>query len=187
MPTTAGLTYKDYQFLPETGPRYQLINGDLFMAPAPNRHHQRISRNLQFILTEYLKQNPTGELYNAPFDVILSDVDVFQPDLVFLTNEHLDRFIDEGLEGTPDFVVEILSPRTAELDRHTKPTQYAKFGVQELWIIEPETRRVLVYHLQKRAEHPVSVYEDDEFIECVFFPGLKISTAKIFAERIRDL
>ena len=65
------LTVDDYRALPETGPRYQLIEGDLYMAPAPNRFHQDISRNLQFELHTYLKTNPIGKLYDAPLDVYL--------------------------------------------------------------------------------------------------------------------
>jgi len=74
------LTVENYKLLPETGPRYQLIQGDLYMAPAPNRFHQEISRNLQFELHSYLKRNPIGRLFDAPFDVYLDQINVFQPD-----------------------------------------------------------------------------------------------------------
>jgi hypothetical protein len=73
------LTVENYKLLPETGPRYQLIQGDLYMAPAPNRFHQEISRNLEFELQGYLKRNPIGKLFDAPFDVYLDEINVFQP------------------------------------------------------------------------------------------------------------
>ena len=75
------LTKFDYWQLPETGPRYQLINGDLYMAPAPNRFHQDISRTIEFEILKYLEREPRGIIYDAPFDVILTDLNVFQPDL----------------------------------------------------------------------------------------------------------
>jgi Uma2 family endonuclease len=76
------LTVDDYRALPETGPRYQLIEGGLYMAPAPGRFHRDISRNLQFELNSYLKANPIGKLYDTPFDVYLDEHNVFQPELI---------------------------------------------------------------------------------------------------------
>jgi len=76
------LTADDYRLMPETGPRYQLVEGELIMSPAPNRYHQDISRNIEFLLLKYLEKNPIGEVYDAPFDVYLGEHSVFQPDLV---------------------------------------------------------------------------------------------------------
>jgi hypothetical protein len=81
--TARPLTKYDYWVLPESGPRYQLINGNLFMAPAPNRFHQDISRTIQFEMMKYLEVQPIGIVYNTPFDVVLSDMNVFQPAGVF--------------------------------------------------------------------------------------------------------
>ena len=64
--------------------------GDLYMAPAPNRFHQEISRNLQFELHSFLKRNPIGKLFNAPFDVYLDEFNVFQPDIIIVLNERLE-------------------------------------------------------------------------------------------------
>ncbi len=110
------LTVEDYRSLPETGPRYQLIEGDLYMAPVPNRFHQEISRNLQFKLHAYLRQTGIGKLFNAPFDVYLDETNVFQPDLLVVLNDRLGTLTEAGAEGPPNFVVEILSPKTRRLD-----------------------------------------------------------------------
>jgi hypothetical protein len=75
--TPRPLTKYDYWELPEAGPRYQLIHGDLFMAPAPNRFHQDISRTIQFEIMKYLEAEQVGILYNAPFDVVLTDINGF--------------------------------------------------------------------------------------------------------------
>ena len=80
------------------------------MAPAPNRFHQDVSRNLQGALDRYLEANPIGVFYNAPFDVYLTNTDVFQPDLLVVLNPNRSILTDAGAEGPPDLVVEILSP-----------------------------------------------------------------------------
>ena len=98
------LTVENYKLLPETGPRYQLIQGDLYMAPAPNRFHQEISRNLQFELHSYLKRNPIGKIFDAPFDVYLDEINVFQPDILIVLNERLGILTEEGAEGAPELI-----------------------------------------------------------------------------------
>src|SRR6516162_4167517 len=142
-PYAPPLTVAEYRNLPETGPRYQLIEGDLYMVPAPNRFHQDISRNLEVILANYLSAHPIGVLYDAPFDVYLTDTDVFQPDLLVVLNQNRGILTDAGAEGAPDFVVEVLSSKTRQLDLVNKKRIYARMGVKELWIIDPDQKRWL--------------------------------------------
>jgi Uma2 family endonuclease len=174
------LTKEDYRLLPDSGPRYQLIEGELYMSPAPNRYHQVISRNIMFMLLKYLEAHPLGELYDAPFDVYLSENDVFQPDLVFVKKENFGVLTDAGVEGTPDFVVEILSPSNAYLDKKAKLRVYARTGVSELWLVDPETRVVQVYHLQADAQKPAATYTEGDAFNSPHFPGLAISVTEIF-------
>src|SRR5688572_4981043 len=122
------LTVHDYRELPEGPPYYQLIEGDLEMSPAPNRTHQVILRNITFILFEYLQRKPAGEFYFAPFDVFLTELNVYQPDLVYISKDRSSILTDAGLEGAPDLAVEILSPKTAKLDKGVKRTIYARTG-----------------------------------------------------------
>ena len=176
------LTVENYKILPETGPRYQLIEGDLYMAPAPNRYHQDISRNLEYILLDYLEQHPIGKLYHAPFDVYLDDHNVFQPDILVVLNERLSILTDAGAEGAPDFVVEILSPKTARLDRDNKRRVYATSGVRELWIIAPEMRTTEIYLLGQDAANPAATHREGDLFESALFPGLQFDAARIFAK-----
>lgn len=176
----APLTAEDYRLLPETGPRYQLIEGGLFMAPAPNRYHQDISANLQFIIQGYLERHPIGKLYDAPFDVYLDENDVFQPDLVFVSEANYGVLTDAGVEGAPDLVIEILSPKTAHLDKKSKRRVYARCGVKELWFVDPDTRLIHIYHLQKDAERPAATYSEKDTFTSARFPGLKFRGARIF-------
>ncbi|MEO8952595.1 MAG: Uma2 family endonuclease [Chthoniobacterales bacterium] len=175
------LTVENYKILPETGPRYQLIEGDLYMAPAPNRYHQDISRNLEYILLDYLDEHPIGKLYHAPFDVYLDLHNVFQPDILVVLNPRLSILTEAGAEGAPEFVVEILSPKTARLDRENKRRVYASSGVRELWIIAPEPQTIGVYDLQKDAAVPARTHGVEARFTSPLFPELTFDAARIFA------
>jgi len=174
-------TRSDYQFLPESGPRYQVIEGQLCTAPAPNRYHQDISKNIEFILFKYLEKHPVGKMYHAPFDVYLDDHNVFQPDIAFFSNERESVLTDAGAEGGPNFVVEILSPRTAQLDRVPKRRVYARSGVDELWIISPVKQTIEVFLLQQDADQPAAVHGAKARFTSACFPGLTFRGTQIFA------
>jgi Uma2 family endonuclease len=174
------LTAEDYRSLPESNRRYELIQGELFVAPAPNRHHQRIVVNLTYLLSHFLRGHKLGELYTGPFDVYLTNHDVLQPDIVYVGNDRLAILTDEGALGAPTLVVEILSPTTAQQDRTTKKRIYAKNGVEELWLVVPSTRTVELYRLQQDAEHPVVIYSQEEPLRSLCFPGLQVDLKEVF-------
>ena|SRR5205823_7249125 len=174
------LTVDDYRLLPDAGPRYQLIEGDLYMAPAPNRYHQEISGNIYLLLAKYLERHPIGKLYAAPFDVYFDAINVHQPDLVFVSKKNLPILSSAGAEGAPDFLVEILSPKTADLDRKPKRRVAARSGVKELWIVDPETKLIHVYFLQKEPERPAMTYSEKDTFGSPHCPGLKIKGATVF-------
>jgi len=174
------LTVEDYRMMPEAGPRYQLIEGDLFMAPAPNRYHQDISGNIYFILRDYLEKHPIGKLYEAPFDVYLDQFNAHQPDIVFVSKSNYGILTDAGAAGAPDFIVEILSPKTAFLDKKSKRKVYARSGVKELWFVDPDTKTIQVYFLQDDPDRPAAAYSEKDTFTSAHFPGLKISGTKIF-------
>lgn len=174
------LTKYDYWALPEAGPQYQLINGDLFMAPAPNRFHQDISRTIQFEMMKYLEAQPVGIVYDAPFDVILTDTNVFQPDLAFFSERRRRFLTEKGAEGAPDLVVEILSPKTAHLDLGQKRVVYARTGVDELWVVDPEGEEVRVYHLRRDPDLPQAILRSGDVLKTSLLPGFEVSVKKIF-------
>jgi Uma2 family endonuclease len=176
------LTIEDYRALPETGPRYQLIEGDLYMAPAPNRFHQDISRNLQFELHSYLKKNPIGKLYDAPFDVYLDEYNVFQPDLIIVLNEHAGILTEAGAIGAPDLIVEILSPKTRRLDLLNKKRVYAIRGVRELWIIDPEPRMVTTHCFSEDGAESVSEIAESGVLTTRLLPGFEISAGLLYEQ-----
>ena len=178
------LTRHDYEALPETGKRYQLIGGELRVAPAPNRYHQEVSKNLEFVLHPFVKSNGLGKVYNAPFDVYLSDYDVFQPDLLFVSNERRSILTDKGAEGAPDLVIEILSPSTEHNDRNTKFSTYAQAGVTEYWLIDPDARAIELYRFQESVDTPAqtAILGENKTFGTPLLPGLEISIEEVFSD-----
>lgn len=134
--------------LPEGAP-YQLINGELIMSAAPKKNHQDICREIMLAIGNYLRQNKKGLLYNAPFDVHFDSENVFQPDIVFISNENLKNFRDGYFYGAPDLVVEILSRANAYEDLTRKFRAYEKYAVKEYFIVDPESKDVTAYRLTK--------------------------------------
>ena len=141
-PVQVVLNYKDYEALPNDGRRYEIHEGELSVTPAPSPQHQRISRELFRILDAHVRQRGFGEVFFAPIDVIFADTSIVQPDLVYLTSEQSSIVTSRGIEGAPTLLVEILSPSTAQIDRHTKLQLYARYAVPHYWIVDGETRSI---------------------------------------------
>ena len=139
-------TISDYQLLPEGG-AYQLLNGEIIMAPAPRRIHQKLAGEIYRLLANYLHKKRIGEVYFAPFDVYLDYENVVQPDICFISQKNISILTEEGAIGSPDIVIELLSPSNAYYDLLAKYQLYEKFGVQEYFIIDPEDNLVIAYTL----------------------------------------
>lgn len=176
-------TYADYLQLPEDGVRYEILNGELLMSPAPNLGHQKTLGNLYVAIDSFLKKHPLGEIYLAPTDVLLSEVTVLQPDIVFITRERFDILTRENIQGAPDLVIEVLSLGTEKRDREGKLAQYSRFGVQEYWMVDHEKQWVEVW---RRAEDELCLHKrlaQHQILTTPLLPGLKIRLAKIFPQR----
>lgn len=139
------LTYDDFLDFPADGRRHELVHGEHWVTPAPNRRHQQASMTLSFWIRGFLENQPIGQVYAAPFDVILSDEDIVEPDLVFISRERQAILCDEGARGAPDLVIEILSDSTRRRDWQTKRRLYADHGVREYWLVDPDAERVTIF------------------------------------------
>ena len=137
-------TYKDYCATPDDE-RYELINGRLMMVPAPNTKHQKVLGRLYLELARFNEEHQLGEVYVAPYDVFLSDTDVVQPDLLFISRAREHIITEQNVRGAPDLVIEILSPSTAEKDLGEKHELYGRHGVLEYWIVDPVAETVAVH------------------------------------------
>ena len=133
-------TYQDYLNTSEDK-RYELLDGDLFTIATPGELHQSVSAQLGWRLVQFASEDNSGRVYHAPFDVVLSDTDVVQPDLLFVSNERDHIITPENIQGAPDLVVEILSSSTATRDRTFKRTLYARHGVKEYWMVGHHCKR----------------------------------------------
>ncbi len=137
-------TINDYMSTPN-GKRYQLLDGELILASSPTSKHQSISGQLYLTMTQFVTQSQLGRVWYAPLDVILSDHDVVQPDLLFVSSGRANIVTEANVQGAPDLVVEILSPATAQHDREYKRTLYSRHGVREYWLVDPEEDMVEVW------------------------------------------
>lgn len=172
-------TYHDYCLLPEDK-RYEIIDGDAYMVPAPLTRHQRISGNLYTCVREFLKKNPQGEVYFAPMDVVLSEYDIVQPDVLFISNERKSILTEANVQGAPDWVVEILSPSSIERDRNLKLKLYSRHAVKEYWIVDPEQLSVEVY-CRENETLKLKQAAVDGSVGCKLMPSLQISVKDLFA------
>ena len=109
-------TYEDFLLFPNDGKRHELLDGDHYVSPSPRTNHQKISGNLFVLLYVFLTDHPFGEVFCAPFDVVLSNLDVLEPDLVYVSAERASIITDDNIQGAPDLVVEILSPSSRKTD-----------------------------------------------------------------------
>ncbi len=137
-----------WESLPE-GTLCQLINDKLVKSPAPRDIHQVILNKINIAVSKFLEKSKIGEIRIAPYDVYFSEKNILQPDILFVTNENLPKIKSKGLMGSPDLVIEILSPSTAQLDYEEKKIIYERYGVQEYFIVEPNSKSVITYYLKK--------------------------------------
>ena len=172
-------TAADYRAMPDDGKRYQLIEGELIVAPAPNTFHQFVQKNVLWILETYIRRNPRGTVLGAPCDVYLDEHNVYQPDILYVTRAHTARIEHDGIHGAPDLIVEILSPSTAGLDRR-KRAHFAAAGTIEFWQIDPALRQLQRFVFAENAAKPVALIDEPETFTSPLFPGLKIATKDIF-------
>lgn len=172
-------TYEDYKHTPEDK-RYELIDGDLIMVPAPRIAHQGSSRDIEFPLLAFVRENDLGEVYYAPCDVVLSNTDVVQPDILFVSNERSHIITEENIRGAPDLVVEVLSPSTAQRDRTLKRTLYALHGVREYWQADTDAKSVTVLTWEDGDYKVAGIYGEGQTLVSPLLAGFSLEIDRIF-------
>ena len=177
--TRVRFTYEDYLNTPEDK-RYELLDGELIMVSSPSIPHQRTERELAFQVIGFVKRHDLGEVFFAPTDVILSDTNVVQPDLLFVSHERAHIIAHNAIHGAPDLVVEILSPSTARRDLTFKRRLYAKHGVKEYWQVNIDDRRVTVLSLGDNDYVVTAIYGSGETLTSPVLPGFALAIDEIF-------
>ncbi len=172
-------TITDYMSTPN-GKRYQLLDGELIVAPSPTSKHQSISGQLYLIMTQFVAQSQLGRVWYAPLDVILSGHDVVQPDIFFISSERANILTVANVQGAPDLVVEILSPATAQHDREYKRTLYGRHGVREYWLVDPEEDMVEVWTESETGLVLTAAYQRGDTLASPLLQSLSIPLEAIF-------
>ena len=172
-------TYEDYRRTPDDE-RYELLDGELIMVPAPRVDHQRVVVRLTILLQTFVEERGLGEVLVAPCDVVLSDTDVVQPDVLFVSRERAHVIVPENLRGAPDLVVEVLSPSTGERDRTVKRALYARHGVREYWQVDPQARTVTVLRAPGADFESADVYRGDRVARSTVLDGFGVELERIF-------
>ena len=144
---TTGLTYEDYCQLPDDRNRYEIIDGVLYVSPAPSEKHQRSVGGLYEQVGPHVRRNGLGRMYVAPLDIVFANNSVVQPDLVFISRERLEILTEANVQGAPDLAVEVLSPSTRSYDLRQKWEAYARFGVRYYWLVDPVAQTIEAYEL----------------------------------------
>jgi Uma2 family endonuclease len=178
------LTYEDYLLFPEDGLRHEILDGEHYVTSAPSLWHQTASANLTYFFVGFLRRNPLGRLFHAPFEVVLSEHDIVQPDLLFISNERDAIVTEKNVQGAPDLVIEILSERNRRLDEVLKLQAYERFGAREYWIFDPILKTTKVWErtakgLRCRA---ILAAAAGDVLKTALLPGLEIPLAEVFEE-----
>jgi Uma2 family endonuclease len=174
------VSFADLQRMPDDGKHYELYDGELHVVPAPMPVHQRVARRLFEALLEF-SRHAGGEVFFAPFDVVLTEYDVVEPDLIYFGPGKARRVKDwEYVRFAPDLAVEVLSPSTARIDRGRKRDLLARHAVREYWIADPTTRSLEVSILAEDAYGLPRRVEAGRY-ESASLPGLAIDVSVLFA------
>jgi Uma2 family endonuclease len=137
-----------YEMLP-IGTPAEVLHNTIYMSPAPSFEHQNLIGDIFFGLKLFAKKSNLGTCVMSPVDVYLDDDNIVQPDIIFLLNNSLKLVKSGKIKGTPDLIVEILSPGNEKHDLEKKKTLYEQFGVKEYFIVSPKTRTVISHYLVK--------------------------------------
>ena len=179
--TARKLTCQDYFDLdaPE-GARYELIDGVLIMAAAPNEAHQMVIGALGVRMYVFADDNGLGKVFFSPYDVALSDTDVVQPDILFVSNKRARIRTPANIQGAPDLVVEVISPSSSRRDWRDKRELYAKHGVKEYWLIDPINRIIWLMLFRRGALEIVGTYGEGDTVSSSALAGFSVRVDDIF-------
>jgi len=178
--THVKLNYDDLRLFPDNGKRHELIDGEHIMTPAPNTKHQRVVIRLGTRLQVSVEKTKSGVVFTAPYDVVLSDYDITEPDIVFVSANRQQIITQANLRGAPDLVVEILSPSTKEIDRTVKFKLYEKYGVREYWIIDPDAETIEIYAWSAAGYALLQKFSRGDIVRSQVLPGFACAVDEIF-------
>jgi Uma2 family endonuclease len=176
------VTIYDLEAMPEDGNVYELFEGEISVAKAPALKHQELILRLGTIFTNYLDQNPIGQVWITP-GVIFDELNSAIPDLVFIAKDRIPQ-IASGIHivGAPDLAIEILSPgaENTRRDNIVKRQTYAKFGIKEYWIVDPIVELIEISRLQNNVFASIGKFRNSDEIASSLLPDLKFRATDVF-------
>jgi Uma2 family endonuclease len=176
------LTYEDYLLFPEDGKRHEILDGEHYVTSAPSWEHQGVSLNLSSRLGPFVREHRLGFVRYAPLEVLLSEHDIVQPDLLFISNERAGIVTPANVQGAPDLVIEILSDSSRRRDETVKRDRYEQHGVREYWLFDPYRKTARVFRRSGAGFLPpqeLSAAAGD-VLTTPLLPGLEIPLREIF-------
>ena len=181
-PAQGEWTYEDYLRLPDDGRRYEVIRGVLYVSPPPLIIHQTAQGHLYAALYNHVVVNRLGFVYAAPVDILLPEriAEPVQPDILFIREEHRPAGGDPNFQGVPDLIVEILSPSTRSYDRKTKLAAYRDAGVPEFWLVDPQTRTVVIHGWEAGQFIELQRGGEGDEVGSVVLPGFRVQVGQLF-------
>ena len=176
------LTVADLYAMPESerGERYELIGGALFVNPAPIPLHQIVSGNLMLHLELHVRASKLGRVIAAP-GLHVDERTYVVPDIVFVAKEREAIIGPSNIVAAPDLVCEVLSPGTRRNDQVAKRALYARIGVRECWLVDPDARTVIVLALESGSFDEVPFGDDGAIVSRVL-PSLRLTLADVFED-----
>lgn len=182
--STVKLTYDDFVHFPDDGKRHELIDGCHYVTPSPNTRHQVISGRLHALIWAYLDVTLIGQVLHAPWDVVFTDIDVVEPDLVYVSNQRASIITPAHARGAPDLVVEIASPGTRKRDETLKRRLYERDGVTEYWLVDGDRNRIRIYRRDGDAfGRPLDLTRDaGDVLTTPLFPSLTLPLGRLLRD-----
>jgi Uma2 family endonuclease len=177
------LTYDDFVLFPDDGKRHELINGEHYVTPSPNTKHQRVVGTLFGVIWTHLQANPLGEVFVAPFDVVMSDHDIVEPDVLYMSNARRSEVLTPvHVRGVPELVIEVASKGTRKRDETIKRRLYERMGVSEYWVVDPAVEVMRVYrHDGHGFGRPIALSrEANDIVQTPLLPGFHLPVSRVF-------
>lgn len=184
--TKKRLTYADFMLFPDDGKRHELIDGVHYVTPSPNLGHQELVGRLYLAIGNFLAaRRQLGRVFLAPLDVVMSDYDVVEPDLLFVAGDQTDLLTEANVQGAPALVIEVLSPGTKRRDQGIKRKLFDEKGVREYWMVDPKGRRVSICRRAEDGTFPIAetlTMAWDGALTTALLPGFSLTLKDLFAE-----
>ncbi len=169
-------TEEFFKLYPEES-RLELIDGEVYEMPAPTPKHQRIVRKLVSAIGSYVDRNSLGDVYPSPIDVVFSPENVLQPDVVYVSDLSM---VKDRIYGSPDLIIEIVSPSSLKRDLTDKMKLYEKHGVKEYWLVFPLEKTIMVYELKDNSYELLSYATEKGKVKSKVLEGFEMEVEEVF-------